>query len=135
MPIGLDASLPLRIDDTESFYVLNQTIKDNIKQKVKMLLLTAPGERVMVPRYGCGIRHFLFENANSDVEIDLVETIQEQFGRYLNDVEIVSLDISHGDHKTFAVTGKENSLIVSLTYQIKGTNLVDAIKLVETQKP
>ena len=135
MPIGLDASLPLRIDDTESFYVLNQTIKDNVKQKVKMLLLTAPGERVMVPRYGCGIRHFLFENTSSDMDIDLIERIQEQFARYLNDVEIVSLDISHGDHKTFATTGKENSLIVSLTYQIKGTNLVDAIKLVETQKP
>ena len=75
MAIGLDASLPLRRDNYYGFYSLNKTVKDNMRQKVKMLLLTAPGERVMLPDYGVGLRHYLFENSP---EFQVVERIREQ---------------------------------------------------------
>ena len=43
MAIGLDALIPLQSDTIYGFYTLSQTIKDNMRQNVKMLLLTAPG--------------------------------------------------------------------------------------------
>ena len=62
MPIGFDAALPLTKDNDDEFYTLTKTIKENTRQKVKMLMLTAPGERIMLPEYGVGLRRFLFEN-------------------------------------------------------------------------
>ena len=130
MPIGLDASLPLRSNDVFGFYVLNQNIKDNVQQKVKMLMLTAPGERVMMPGYGVGLRNFLFE---SDPELVLIKTIQEQVEMFLPDISIVSIDINKGDTRAFPRNGNKNTLSVKFTYLINGVNIVDAIKLVETQ--
>ena len=36
---------------------LIKTVKDNVKQNLKMLLFTAPGERVMLPDYGVGLKN------------------------------------------------------------------------------
>lgn len=132
MAIGLDASLPLRIDDTSSFYVLNETTSENIKQNVKMLLLTAPGERVMLPNYGVGLRDFLFENAP---EYKISEKIREQVATYLNTITIVTLQINKEDMRTSFKTGQdaENVLIVKMVYAINGTNIREAIELVETR--
>jgi len=33
---------------------------EDIEQNLKLLLLTAPGERVMPPEFGCGIRSMVF---------------------------------------------------------------------------
>lgn len=132
MAIGLDASLPLRIDDTSSFYVLNETTSENIKQNVKMLLLTAPGERVMLPNYGVGLRDFLFENTP---EYKISEKIREQVATYLNTITIVTLQINKEDMRTSFKTGQdaENVLIVKMVYAINGTNIREAIELVETR--
>lgn len=130
MPIGLDANLPLKYNDVFGFYVLSQTKKENVQQKVKMLMLTAPGERVMMPGYGVGLRNFLFE---SDPELDILETIQEQVKTFLPDISIVSIDINNGAAQAFPKNGNENTLSVKFTYLIKGTDIIDAIKLVETE--
>ena len=58
--------LPLT-QDTGDAYTMIKRIKALVKQNVKMLILTNPGERVMEPNYGVGIRQFLFENFESDV--------------------------------------------------------------------
>ena len=85
MPIGLDASLPLRSSPSYGYYVLTVTIKENVKQKLKMLLYTAPGERVMIPKYGVGVKRYLFENAN-EIEYLLVEKIKDQVSKYLPEI-------------------------------------------------
>tara|TARA_R110002020_G_scaffold127845_1_gene286634 strand:+ start:1019 stop:1417 length:399 start_codon:yes stop_codon:yes gene_type:complete len=131
MPIGLDASLPLQKNNEASFYKLNKTIRENIKQKVKMLFLTAPGERIMVPHYGIGLSSYLFEN---DPEVEIIEQVQEQVSLYLKDISIVSLEVKKGDMKSFSRSGQKNTLSVNFTYLITGVDLVDSLTLVETQK-
>ena len=84
--IGLDAKLPLTEDRTDLFYGLTKTIKENTIQKIKMLLLTAPGERIMIPDYGVGLRNFLFENTP---EFSIREKITRQVATYLPEIQIV----------------------------------------------
>jgi len=50
--------------------------EDDIEQSLVILLSTSPGERVMHPSYGCGLRRMVFEHidASAITEIkDLVE--------------------------------------------------------------
>lgn len=35
--------------------------EDNVRQSIRVLLLTEPGERLMREEFGCGLRRFLFE--------------------------------------------------------------------------
>ena len=127
MSAGLDAQLPLAFDNTDRFYILNKTLKDNYKQNVKMLLLTAPGERIMLARYGVGLRNYLFENAP---EAEISQKTYEQMRLFLPQLAIISLSINK-NNKVIQEVGQSNVLSVVLTYAIKGTSIKDAIKVVE----
>ena len=110
MTSGYDANLPLTIDSVDMFYTLNKTLKENIKQSVKMLFLTSPGERIMVPEYGVGFRNFLFEQTPEEA---IIERINAQVGTFLPNLTILSLTVNRGDILTESKSGQSNSLVVN----------------------
>ena len=58
---SLAVKIPLTRDSIDGFAMIKD-IRTLIKQNFKMLLLTYPGERVMEPEFGIGLRRFLFSN-------------------------------------------------------------------------
>jgi len=34
---------------------------EHIRQRMEQVLFTSPGERVMLPEFGCGVRDFVFQ--------------------------------------------------------------------------
>ena len=58
---GIGPQLPLSRDFVNGNYSLIVSYKKEVKQNIKNLLLTSPGERVMNPDFGVGLRRFLFE--------------------------------------------------------------------------
>ena len=130
MTNGIDALLPLEQDQTDHFYALSKNVQQNIKQNVKMLLFTAPGERIMFPEYGVGLRRFLFENSP---EADIASEITRQVRRYMVDqITIVSLKVNRGFERMVAMTGQPNLLTVEMIYIINGYNIRDAVVVTDT---
>tara|TARA_Y100001937_G_C7113404_1_gene328929 strand:- start:67 stop:483 length:417 start_codon:yes stop_codon:yes gene_type:complete len=129
MTNGIDAALPLQEDNVDLFYKLHKNLKDNIKQNLKMLLYTAPGERIMVPEYGVGLRNFLFEQSPED---DIKEAIFEQVAIYVPQVEILSLEVSRAEDREIAKVGQSNTLTINLVYEINGFNVRDSIIAVDS---
>ena len=126
--IGIDALIPLERSNVDLFYELIKNINDSVKQNLRMLLYTAPGERIMVPEYGVGLRRFLFENFP---EIEIAQKIQEQVKIYLPQVRILSLTVQRGDQQVIKKVGQANTLVVSITYEIFGYNLRDTLTTVD----
>lgn len=58
--------LPLEYNGNDFEYISDAL--ENIRQNLKMLLLTNPGEKIMDPQYGVGLRKFLFEPTDGMVE-------------------------------------------------------------------
>jgi len=129
MPVGFDAALPLTKDNDDGFYKLTKTIRETTQQKIKMLMLTAPGERMMLPDYGVGLKNFLFENTP---EFDIFSRIKEQVQIYLPEISIISLQIGQADEKIISKTGQKNSLSIYFSYLINGINLQDTLQIIET---
>ena len=129
MTIGLDAALPLQEDNEDLFYKLHKNLKDNVKQNIRMLMYTGPGERVMVPNYGIGIKRYLFEQTP---EREIIQRIRQQTSTYIPQISIVSLDVSRGNPREIKRTGQRNLLSIELIYDINGYNIRDAVELVET---
>jgi hypothetical protein len=127
MAIGYDASLPLRYDPIDGFYVLNKTVNSNVKQNLKMLILTAPGERVMLPEYGVGLRHYLFEN---NPEREIMSKIQEQMIRYLPELQVLSAQVKK-DQDIPNRFGQRNTLFVRIVYKIPGVDVIQTFDLLE----
>jgi len=88
---SLAPKLPLTLDSGDG-YTSIKTLKTLIKQNFKMLILTNPGERVMDPEFGVGIKLFLFENFQSDVYARIDSRIKDQTQRYLPVIEIISIE-------------------------------------------
>lgn len=94
---GIGPKLPL-VKDQNYGFALTRTIRDNIKQSLKMLILTNPGERIMLPEYGVGLRRFLFENDIPITRSRIITKISEQVQQYIPYVLIVDVRISDDDN-------------------------------------
>lgn len=91
-----------------------ETRQGMIKQRVKNLLLTSPGERIMIEDFGCGLRRFLFEPENSGMSESVKETIEAQFDKYLDGVQLLDVQ-TEIDDQVMAV--KVDYLIFTLGVQ------------------
>ena len=88
MSSGLSVALPLTLSDVFGAYNLNTTFGQLATQNLKMLLLTNPGERMMDPCFGVGIRAFLFNSNTPDTYANITTAIQRQVDKYLPYIQI-----------------------------------------------
>ena len=86
----LQPRYPLKWSDLVGPYSSITDIRENVKQNVKFLLMTSPGEWPGNPSFGVGLRRFLFSNYPSQELQDVHKKIKEQFSRYLPFVSIRS---------------------------------------------
>lgn len=105
---------------TEDGFALVKSLKQNIKQNLKMLLLTSPGERVMFPRFGVGMRRYLFEMQSDEVFAAIDSKIREQVSIYLPYIKIqrVQFDKSNID---------KNQIKLKLVYSVPRVSLNDVL--------
>jgi len=91
---GLSVKLPLTYSKQDGPYALNKDLGEVVKQNLKNLILTSPGERVMMPGFGVGVRRFLFEQMSSDVFNRLTSEIYQQVNTHMSFVNIEDVRIS-----------------------------------------
>jgi len=92
MASGLSPKLPLTVSDVFGPYNLNTTYDELAKQNLKMLVLTNPGERIMNPSFGVGIRKFLFEFNGAETYNRISSAIQQQTSIYLPYIRIDNIN-------------------------------------------
>lgn len=100
----LGVKLPITKDSIHGYTMIDD-LTTLIQQNFKMLVLTNPGERVMIPDYGVGIRQYLFENFNNNVQSDIESRIRQQAKKYLPVINIggISFEDSAEDFNTLSV--------------------------------
>ena len=114
MSRGLAAKFPLRFSETFGPYDLHTNLKDMVKQNLKMLLLTVPGERIMDPEFGIGLMSFLHEMDTESLRDNIRSRIETQVSRYLEFIEIEDTYVGPSDDRKNA----ENVLVLKIKYKI-----------------
>tara|TARA_R100000008_G_C3562625_1_gene157157 strand:+ start:474 stop:836 length:363 start_codon:yes stop_codon:yes gene_type:complete len=110
---GISPRLPLNVD-ADGGYISLQTLREVAAQNLKMITLTDPGERVMDPVFGAGVRSLLFENQGPNVDI-VRQRIKSQAAIYLPWVSISQIQLSNSDNLL--------SIIIYYTIPNLGTGL------------
>jgi len=87
---SLSVALPLSLDASDGF-VMIKNLKALMRQNLKMLLLTIPGERIMEPDFGVGIKTYLFANFHEGVQGAIETAIRNQCGLYMPLISIVDI--------------------------------------------
>ena len=109
---GLSPKLPVT-QDPENGFALNKTFKQMIQQNFKNLMLTSPGERVMDPNFGVGLRRFLFEQIDAFVFSRIEERIRRQVSIYMPFIEVARVEFNTFDDQQIS-----NALEVRVEYII-----------------
>ena len=114
--VTIGVAFPL--DETNLFNG-TETIREQVKSNLINLLLTQPGERIFLPKYGVGLKYLLFEQ-QINLEI-LEEKIRIQTTRYIPQIEITELrtGLSEDQHTVF----------INISYSFFTDNSTDSIQL------
>ena len=103
MASGLSVKLPLTVSDVFGPYNLNTTYEDMVTQNLKMLILTIPGERIMDPGFGVGLRRYLFEFNGRQTYERIRDGIEQQVSVYLPFIRIdnINFDVPENNPDLF----------------------------------
>lgn len=123
MARGISPSLPL-INHPSDGFKMNKNYIDSVSQNVKMLILTAPGERIMYPSFGVGLRNYLFRQETPETHFEIREKIVEQLGIWMPFVELSSLEFSDDN-----VSSSAASIGMKMKYKIVPLNMFASITL------
>lgn len=122
MAFGISPVIPLQRDDDDGFYSLTKNLAQNVQQNFKNLVLTAQGERVMVPNFGVGLRNYLFETNEVYTQSKITEKINQQKDKYMPFVNIDKIQF-YGDD--------EQILAIEIVYSVPTADLYDLLLKVE----
>ena len=123
---GYSPLLPLTTDPDDGI-ALTKTYQQVANQNLKMLVLTIPGERVMEPDFGVGLKKYLFENAGPELNSSIRQKILEQVNKYLPYIEILGIDLN--DSPSSAAARDHNILSVGIRYFVKPLDLEDVLEV------
>jgi len=89
---GIAVKLPVALSDTDGIGT-TKTIVETLRQNLKTLVLTNPGERVMEPGFGVGLNKFLFERFTESTYASIQEAIVEQVKTYMPQIAIKNFQV------------------------------------------
>lgn len=89
------AGLPYPTRKTPLGYWYSQTGVDQIKSDMLALLLTNPGERVMLPDFGTPLRKLLFEPNDATVALQARNMIIESLNRWEPRIAVTNVEVSN----------------------------------------
>jgi len=119
---GFSPALPIRRDDAYG-YALTTTMEQVVRQNFKNLVLTNPGERMMIPDFGVGIKRFLFEMNNETTYSSIRSTIADQVRKYMPFIQVISVNFNVDEFNAPETLG------VGIVYNIQPLDLTSILEL------
>lgn len=111
--IGRGIAWPLRVDHTGA---IAMTPDDgDLAGSIRMILDTAPGERVMRPRFGCAIWDLMFEPINPNT-LGLIEVaVRDALSEWEPRIDVEDIDVVDAP-------GTDGGVRIEIAYRLRSTN-------------
>jgi phage baseplate assembly protein W len=107
--IGID--LPIRKSEgKEGFFASTTTTIEAVKNNIRNLLQTTPGERFFQPSFGVNLRKYSFSQIDNDTLFSIQNEILDKFDFWLPFVQVKDIKINNGER---------NELLVNVIFNIK----------------
>jgi phage baseplate assembly protein W len=93
--------------------------EDAIKESIKNILLTNPGERLFNPDFGTPIRRMLFENILfPETKYMLQDLISTALKNYEPRCDLISVDVKLGGEPSMSSEEAQNSVNITVTFSV-----------------
>jgi uncharacterized protein len=111
--IGRGIRFPMGVDQSGALATTDGA--DGIDDALRVVLMTAPGERLMRPHFGCRIWQLLFEPINANTLGLMAEAVREAVGRW---EPRITLD----DVRVIPAAGSIGQVLIHIDYTVRTTN-------------
>jgi phage baseplate assembly protein W len=111
--IGQGLAFPLQVDPRGGIALATGT--HDIEQAIRIILMTAPGERVMRPEFGCRIHELVFAPHDAATESLAAYYVQEALERWEPRIELREVEV-------VTDPARDGVLLVEIKYLVKDTH-------------
>ncbi len=108
------------------------SLEADIKESLSILLATAPGERVMQPTFGCGLKTMIFENVDETAITEMKDLIERAILFFETRIDLDEIYIDTDNiydglmeidiHYTIVSTNTRSNIVYPFYFQ-EGTEL------------
>jgi hypothetical protein len=111
--IGRGWAFPPTLDERRTIALTED--EEEIEQAIRIILGTAPGQRVMRPEFGCRIHDLVFAPNNTATAGVAARYVTEALGRWEPRIEVRRVDVETDPHDAAC-------LMISVEYRIVSTH-------------
>lgn len=112
---------PVRISGKHGRVAVSRD-KENIRQSVRIILLTEPGERLLHKEFGTGLHQFLFENMDSQTEEMIRREVCSALYRWEKRITDIAVTVDMGRHR-------QGELDLNVGYRIAESGETDGVEI------
>jgi uncharacterized protein len=91
--------------------------EEDVRQAIWIILGTNPGERVMRPDFGAGLRAFVFEPVNATSKARIRNRVEESLITWERRIDVETVQISSDASEPFR-------LMIEIQYRVRATNSI-----------
>lgn len=91
--------------------------EEDVHQAIRIILGTNPGERVMRPNFGAGLKAFVFELVNTNTTARIRNRVQESLVTWERRIDVETVKITPDQAEPFR-------LLIEVIYRVRATNAV-----------
>jgi phage baseplate assembly protein W len=128
--LGQGLAWPLQIDSRGGIALARG--ERDIEQAIRLILETAPGERVMRPEFGCHIHDLLFAPYDAVTEGLVIQYVEQALARW--EPRITVLEVNVSPHP-----GHDGALLIEISYRVNDTHdersIVHPFYVIEEEAP
>jgi len=112
--LGRGWAMPVDVDPRTG-HVASVEYEEDIRQSIRIILETAPGERVMRPRFGCGIHELVFTHLDSTTMQRIRSEVEEALRRCEARIDVLGVTVDDA-------ASVKGELLIELEYRVRRTN-------------
>jgi len=112
--LGVGWKFPPSFDRSTGSIILVSEEED-IKESLYILLSTKPGERIMLPEYGCDLHKMVFESVDATLITQMQSLIKNAILNFEPRIILENIDIRQDDNT-------DGLLLINVSYKVRKTN-------------
>jgi hypothetical protein len=108
--VGRGLSFPVRLSDRDRLSMVEGDA--DIREAIRIIIMTVPGERVMRPDYGCYIHDLIFHPANYQTATLAEQYVREALEKWEPRITLEEINVTPGG-------AEYGELLIEIHYQLK----------------
>ncbi len=113
--LGTGWKFPLQV--TPSGRIAGAAREQRIEEAILLILSTAPGERPMLPDFGCGIHNLVFRTNDAGTIAMVAHMVRDALVRHEPRIDVLDVATENNPEAP-------NLLLVRIDYRIRATNAI-----------